>query len=549
MARVWSPYQKAIFKFIRTGEGNCVVEAVAGSGKTTTIVEAYKFCEGSTVFLAFNKAIASELSEKGLNSKTFHSLTYTPVLSAKRGRILEQDKTRKLFREMIGDDKLREMYSAFVCRLVGLAKQNGIAAIREDIVENWTSIIDHHSLELDSDDADLDHAIMLSRDLLKISNDHPKWVDFDDMLYLSVKDKIKLPKFRNIFVDEAQDTNAIQRAILRKIRRTDKNGSRLFAVGDPHQAIYGFRGADSDSMKLIERQFNCVRLPLTVSYRCPRSIVAHAQKWVKHIEHAPDAPAGEVRELKDAWVTKDFLANDMVVCRTTRPLIALGYTLLKERIPFYIMGRDIGQNLKKLVERQRVKTIDSLEPKLQKWAEREIGKAMKKEDLAKAESIQDKYDALSMLISSLPENSRTVSELTHTIDLLFEEKRNAVILCTIHKSKGLEANRVWWLNASLCPAKWASGWQYQQEENLCYVATTRAKQELRLIDERRQDAVHESNRISFGDPFSRVLSPEAHMVGVPGNGHLMYSHGVLVSADDGNGQTWEISDDEEGDGQ
>lgn len=516
MSRVWSSYQKAIFKFVKSGKGNAIVEAVAGSGKTTTIVEAFKYVEGSSVFLAFNKAIASELATKGLNAKTFHSLCFGPVLSAKKGRVLDQDKTRKIFKNVYPDQKQQDMYSFFVCRLVGLGKQIGIDCLLPNTVENWQGIVDHHNLELDSEDANVDTAIAMAMNVLPESNAHLHFVDFDDMLYLAVKEKVNLPKFRNVFVDEAQDTNRIQREILRKIMRKDKGGARIIAVGDPHQAIYGFRGADSDSMSLIERDFNCVRLPLTVSYRCPQAVVAHARNWVSHIEFAPDAPAGEVRDLREQWKNEDFSASDMVVCRTTRPLIALGYSMLKARKPFYIMGRDIGQNLRKLVERQKARTIDTLEEKLQNWARREIEKAMKRDDIGKVEQIQDKLDAIMMLVQSLPENARTVNEVCRTIDLLFEEKRNATVLCTIHKSKGLEADRVWWLNSSQCPAKWAQGWQFKQEENLCYVATTRAKVQLNLIEEKRLGEIHDTNKIEI------PATPLIH----EGNGELDYKEKI-----------------------
>lgn len=60
----------------------------------------------------------------------------------------------------------------------------------------------------------------------------------------------------------------------------------------------------------------------------------------------------------------------------------------------------------------------------------------------------------------------------------------AITLSTIHKSKGLEARRVWWLNSSRCPAPWAKRpWQQQQEINLCYVAATRAIETLILIED------------------------------------------------------------------
>lgn len=483
MAREWSSYQKAIFRFVKTGEGNAIVEAVAGSGKTTTIVEALNKCDGSAVFLAFNKAIADELKDRDVNAKTFHSLCIQPVLRAKAGRVVETDKTRKIFRETWTDSEFNDFYFSFVCRLVSLGKQNGLDCLQPNSQENWLKIVDHHEMELDHEAAQLDIAVAAAARLLDLSNNHKKWIDFDDMLYLSVRDGIKLPKFRWVFVDEAQDTNAIQRAILRKVMR--KDGSRLIAVGDPAQAIYGFRGADSNSLNNIASEFKCTRLPLTVSYRCPQSIVNHAKQWVSHIESAPNAPMGVVNNHGETWNPDMFKANDMVVCRTTKPLIALGYQMLKARKPFYILGREIGQNLRKLIEKQKAKTIDALTERLQSWSSREYEKAIAKDDENKAQAVMDKFDAIMCLIDSLPENNRFIGELCNVIDQLFMVKSNATILCTIHKAKGLEAETVWWLNSSMCPAPWATGWQFQQEENLCYVATTRAKSNLNLIEERK----------------------------------------------------------------
>src|SRR3546814_9596201 len=59
---------------------NAIVEAVAGSGKSTTIIEAMKKVRGNSIFLAFNKAIADELKAKGVNARTFHSLVFSPVM-------------------------------------------------------------------------------------------------------------------------------------------------------------------------------------------------------------------------------------------------------------------------------------------------------------------------------------------------------------------------------------------------------------------------------------------------------------------------------------
>lgn len=78
--------------------------------------------------------------------------------------------------------------------------------------------------------------------------------------------------------------------------------------------------------------------------------------------------------------------------------------------------------------------------------------------------------------------------LEKIIDDMFAEKSNATVLATVHKAKGLEADRVWWLNRSQCPSRYAKKeWQMQQEANICYVAATRAKRELYFIEEEREN--------------------------------------------------------------
>jgi len=78
-------------------------------------------------------------------------------------------------------------------------------------------------------------------------------------------------------LDEAQDTNAVQRALLKSI--LDSLG-RLIAVGDPHQSIYGFRGADHEAMTLLKSGFAMEELALSVSYRCSQAVVKEAQKYL-----------------------------------------------------------------------------------------------------------------------------------------------------------------------------------------------------------------------------------------------------------------------------
>lgn len=493
--RSWSKYQKAIFSFVESGKGNAIVVAVAGSGKTTTIVDAVSRTQGSSIFLAFNKFIASELITRGVNARTFHSLTYGAVTSFKSTRQVHSDKLRMLVRKHFsGRDN--EIYGSFTIKLVGLARQAGIDHLVPNVQSSWMNLVSYHDLEIENEQGVLQRGLELASDLLAYSNESPM-VDFDDLLYLAVKEDLSLPKFDMVFVDEAQDTNAIQRSLLHKILHPS---SRIIAVGDPAQAIYGFRGADSDSMDLIKKEFKCVELPLTVSYRCPRAVVKYAAQWVDHIEAAPRAPEGVVVELGTTWDLESFEAKDLILCRTTKPLVALGFRLLRRGIPARILGKEIGDGLRALVERQRADTTDQLRIKLAIWAEHEAFTARAKGDDSKAEVVYDKVEALYCLIDGLSENQRTIPALLNAIESLFNDNANAVTLATIHKAKGLEAPTVYWLNRSQCPQKWVSrDWQLKQEENLCYVAATRAQERLILIEDGKTKASRHDFSGSPGD--------------------------------------------------
>lgn len=482
----WSKYQTCIFQFVKSGTGDGIVEAVAGSGKSTTIVEAMKLVRGSAIFLAFNKAIADDLKRKGVNARTFHSLCFGVVLNALRAT-LDTDKMKKLLKEHValdaGPDSItayeERLYFAFALRLVGLAKQVGMGFLTTDTFDAWMDICIHQDIEPESEAADMGRGIQIAQMLLRWSNEDRGRVDFNDMLYVAVRDRLSLPKFDFIFVDEAQDTNMIQREILRMIRRPN---ARMVAVGDPAQAIYGFRGADSNSLNLIAHEFKARTLPLSISYRCATSVVSYARQWVDHIQARDGAPEGEVNNLVLNWSPDDFQPNDLVVCRKTAPLIALAFKCIRFNVPAQVMGRDIGQGLKSLIKKLNARDIEQLADKLQAYMAREVAKAQKEDNDKKVESIQDKVGSLLFLIDALKEDRRNLQGLDAGIDYLFKDKANAVKLATIHKAKGLEADTVWWLDRDQCPAQWARQPHQKQEElNLCYVAATRAKLVLNLI--------------------------------------------------------------------
>lgn len=476
----WSDDQKEIFKFVESGEGSAVVEAVPGSGKSTTIKECYRrlsFIDVDTLYLSFNKSAAEHLVASGLPAKTFHSLGYLALRHQYPSTSVRANKTREIIRDVMPKNIIN-IYSGIITRLVSLAKQIGVNVLIEDDVAVWDALINHHGLYLDADDANLNVAITLAREVFNESIQRNKDViDFDDMLYVPVCDNLDLVKYDLIFIDEAQDTNTIQRTLL---KRSTHDKSRIIAVGDRNQAIYGFRGASSDSMIELVREFNCTRLPLTISYRCSKSVVEHARKWVKRIQPAPGAPQGSVETLRE-WDTSIIKPDDLVLCRYNRPIIKLAYSMLSkgQTVP-HVLGRDVATRLKSMINRARATNVGHLRVRLESKQQQEIERAVDRNDYVATTAIVDRYGSLFCIINDLNDND-TIRDLINVIDVMFNSKSNCARLCTVHKAKGLEANTVYWLDYDFEDRETDLDWQRQQENNIRYVAATRAKTKLVLL--------------------------------------------------------------------
>ena len=249
-----------------------MVIAVAGSGKTTTIVEAAKLIprDRASIFLAFNKNIQLELKERlpyWVEAKTFHSHCFAALKNnLPKATKPDQDKVRNILLNILEDDR-RELftYLPFVRKLVDLAK--GFPTR----LPAWRDLIDYHELECEGDE---EFGISLANDVFIESQQALDTIDFNDMLYLTWAREASFSLVDYAFVDEAQDLNPIQHALL--LRMLKPHG-RVIVVGDPWQSIYAFRGADSDSMDKLSKQFNCKHLPLSVSYRCSKAVVREAQ--------------------------------------------------------------------------------------------------------------------------------------------------------------------------------------------------------------------------------------------------------------------------------
>jgi superfamily I DNA/RNA helicase len=351
-------------------------------------------------------------------------------------------------------------------------------------VEDWRAIVEHHDIEF-ATVTDEETGIQYAREILAASNAELDVIDFDDMLYLCWLKNAPISRYDYVMIDEAQDTNTCQRELLH--RMLGKNG-RLVAVGDSFQAIYGFRGADSGAMDAIAEEFNCARLPLSISYRCPRSVITAANTALglgeEVIEPREDAPEGTVKDA-GLFAYSQFNSEDLIVCRNTAPVVGLAYKLIAARVPVKVLGRDIGRGLINIIKKMRAHGIDALEEKIDAWERREVEAAMSKRGAEmRAQSISDKAESIRASIDALDENHRTIPALIANIEALFSDNGPRVCtLSTVHKAKGLEARRVFVLDPQLMPSKYAKqDWQKSQERNLIYVAYTRALDTLMFVD-------------------------------------------------------------------
>lgn len=475
-----SEQQEKVYEGVKANDRDIMLVARAGCGKTTTIVAASGVASGKVAFFAFNKAIADELSQRApshVKVQTLHSLGFACLRMSVEGRVkVDNDKTYNIIRAMT--EEMDENYLiAPVKKLVSLVKNN----LTEVDNATLSDLAATYDVEFEYNDAI--RVYELTRRAIEQSVPRSLTgevsIDFDDMIWLPVKMHLKtVPKYDWCFVDEAQDLNCTQMALILKVV---KNG-RICFVGDPAQAIYAFRGADSKAMdtlkdKLVEMGRNVEVLPLNETFRCPKEVVKMANRYVPDLKALESAPEGITRTVQANGFTAQ--PGDMVLCRMNAPLMPAAYSLMRAGVPCKVQGRDIGSNLISTIDKLRPKSMDDLMSKLEAYRSRELNRlnrlyGNRPSRLENAQmTLEDKVETIQFLASG--ENS--LADLKATITRLFSDDKNTncVTLSTIHRAKGLEANRVFWLQT-----KELSG---EQEDNLKYVAITRAKNELVLVNQ------------------------------------------------------------------
>lgn len=484
MGFIPSENQAEIFSFTVNETGNGIVNAVAGSGKTTTILEALSLIPKmkQVLFLAFNKSIVEELKDRlpkdspNVDVKTVHGFGSSAMIHAYKSN-LTADKYRTLLNTLMPfwnvEPKNPDEFKTKVMKICDLGRLN--LATRLDEIEEIALL---HDIFVEEDEC------KYAMELIKMGSKNVKAIDFTDMVYLPNLLNLRVKQYDIVFIDECQDLNACQRELMLK---AIKPGGRFIAVGDKNQAIYGFSGADAKSFEKLASLPNTKSLPLSVSYRCDKEIIKLAQTIVPQIQSRGGAPEGVVDHNA---LLKDIRDKDMILCRNTYPLVKLCLQFLSEGTKCYIVGRDIGTNLINMIKMTKqsamLDVFERLYYELKKIKNQLILKRGLDEQSAMAEPQYVNYEEKVQVIKTIAEGLVSSTEVIKKIEQIFsDDNKEGIKLSTIHKSKGLESDRVFIIHKDLMPAKYAQKipWMLEQEHNLMYVAYTRAKHHLGFISD------------------------------------------------------------------
>jgi superfamily I DNA/RNA helicase len=474
-----SPQQSEFLRALREGQSHVLLEARAGSGKSTTCRAAawdLHARKSRSVYACFNRAIATEFQRDlppSCRAATLHSLGMALIKDALGEIQVDEDKLDRLIDPYF--DRGQRAERACTRKLADYSRN----LLLEDLSpESLLELAADNEIEIPR--ATQEDVLAVVPELLSKDLEQTSLIDFTDMIWLPVRLGLQSSKSPEVlFVDEAQDLNACQHALVDLLCPD----GRLVVVGDRWQSIYAFRGADSESIPNFERRLvasgrGLETYPLTVTRRCPRRHVELARQIVSDLDHLPGAIDGTIDVVhEDRW-QEHVRPGDLVLCRTNAPLVSACYRLVRQGVKATVSGRDIGKGLQTLILRMRASSVAELLRKLGDYRAVEAEKICQlRNPEPKLASLNDRVDCL----IALCEGTRSVDEVRQRAESLFSDvqEASAVQLSSVHRAKGLERSRVVILRPDLLPGPWARRpADVQQERNLTYVAITRAREEL-----------------------------------------------------------------------
>ena len=475
-----SEFQQRIFGFVKDrapAKKHGIVNAVAGSGKTTTLELASKLLPVDGLFCAFNKHIAESLAKRlngRMRATTIHSIGMSALYSGLGTRPqVDDSKYWTIIREyMLSAPRDLKAEDKAVSRLNQMVRFARLTLTDYTDLDRLLIMANRYGVEW-SDHIAAAVAPIIDRGRLVAKE--TGMIDFTDMLSLPHYLNLRPRSYPFVFVDECQDLSS---AGLELVMKCIQSGGRSLWVGDPCQSIMQFAGADSQSYAAIRERTDAVELPLSICYRCPTTVINLARDIVPHIQARPNAPAGAVRQ-----VNEDALLGaregDLIMSRRNAPLVKHCLRLIRKGVQARVRGRDIGEELADTVNEigGRLTRYFDLPHAVEKYRTHHtklLDAANARDD--QFEMLADTCDAILECFTGFSD-CKSVGDLARKIESIFSDVNAAIWFSSVHRAKGLEADRTFILGYdSLGRARAsASVEQAQQERNLKYVSITRAK--------------------------------------------------------------------------
>ncbi|MDX2001731.1 MAG: UvrD-helicase domain-containing protein [Chitinophagales bacterium] len=556
--------QKRIYDFIRYDSNHGVIDAVAGSGKTTTIIESigYSDADKTLLFCAFNKSIRDEIQRRvndiGRNNvtvKNLHQLGFD-ILKSNYGNkyVVEEKKYNQLVKDSLntynkkvferylslhdfdierenqfGNDLLRTHLTTFQKRLRDIIDKFRLT-LTENNLDKFKSMVSHFNIIPLSKvnertiDKEIELLFEANNSVLQEGNTlarNKMLIDLSDMVYLPYEFKLDpITRYDILFVDECQDLSKSQLAVALKYV---KKSGRVIAVGDPCQSIYGFTGADINSFRSFYKLPNHVTLSLSYCFRCPNVIIEYAKNFRPDIKPFKDKD-GFIERIDFEIVIDKLLPNDLIISRTKAPLTSLMFILLENNIRIDVHQDDIKDLINELrhmfsTEELRMRDIfktsydffEKVKDRNIYFIKKNASKIAKPQE--KEEYVENETDYLDRRIAFIKNqlskhiDVNTINDLLKKIESLVSGGEGAIKLSTIHRAKGLENNRVFILDYDKLPMKKDDHqpWEIEQEHNLKYVALTRAKKTLYLVNSIKNNDPSKDENESLFDSLDGII--------------------------------------------
>ena len=482
----------------------------------------------------------------GYEVRTFNSLGYRALLSGLGQSSLDPDKVEKLAREITGHsefaagvgpvaDAVLQVDSNYrtMLNLVEKAKLEGIVPGLEgplglgmlvDNPESWLGLFDQYDLTVEdcnneeegasykrTPDEELRFSLLsktpaeeksmalvnFARWILHASNQITATIDFSDQLYLPLVKGVQFKKYQTILCDEAQDLSAVQHEIL---ARSLSGAGKTICCGDERQAVYMWRAARENGMRDLTRRFSCDVLELPICYRCPTTVIEAVQQLVPGIQPWDKAEKGTIVWCKEL-PAKQVKRGDLVVSRWNSSVADAALAVLRQKtgVPVAFLGKDVAGALLGIASKwKKPKNIRDFRAKFITYMAKKIRAAEARRETAKADRLCDRLDTMCIFMNELDPDQpvKALSDLLRRVfsssgKQLATDRDSAIWFGSIHSVKGLEFDRVYLTSAGRMGLSKDMGEGKHifakpttlEDQNLAYVAMTRAKKALTVVND------------------------------------------------------------------